>query len=215
MISAQKKQDIKEKAIVMLAFIGFFLPVRILFYTYVSEHWLGSLGVISAIAFVITYLSHIDKFGKFGRLWKKQIKKIAVSKFGGLMIVSSIILIFMMSLILIGIEAGKSDPQFNKIVDALEETPLTFTPDNAQTFGDSIEQNAGLNISPDNVAAGFERLAEMDQEQALRFLSLAIALIDNRTAGFLQHFYIIFFFEEIERAALFIYFRWVYNRGKN
>ena len=51
-----EKSDFKEKLVVIGFFVGIFLPVRMLFVEYVSDHWLGSLGLISGLGFLFLIL---------------------------------------------------------------------------------------------------------------------------------------------------------------
>jgi len=43
------KSDFKEKLIIAGFLIGIFLPIRLVFVEYVSDHWLGNFGLISVL----------------------------------------------------------------------------------------------------------------------------------------------------------------------
>ena len=51
-----EKNDLKEKMIVIGATMGLFLPVRLFLSTQISDDWIGSLGIMSAIAIVFVVL---------------------------------------------------------------------------------------------------------------------------------------------------------------
>jgi len=48
-----EKNDLKEKVIVFGATFGLFLPVRLFFSAYISEDWIGSVGIMSALAILL------------------------------------------------------------------------------------------------------------------------------------------------------------------
>ncbi|MGI0061995.1 MAG: hypothetical protein ACREBA_06045, partial [Nitrosotalea sp.] len=70
-----KLPDIKEKLIVFGVITGIFLPIRMVFYAYFSAHWIGSLGLVSSLMFVLIFLAHKQKLGRFGNLFLRQITK--------------------------------------------------------------------------------------------------------------------------------------------
>jgi len=76
------KKDLKEKIIVLGVTVGLFFPVRIFFSVYVSEHWLGSLGVMSALAILLVVLIKKKKLGWFGIIFEKQMRKTVGGKTG-------------------------------------------------------------------------------------------------------------------------------------
>ena len=67
-LSQERKQSVKESLIVFGFMSVVLMPVRLLFFTYVSEYWIGNLGVLSLIVIVILYLSYKQKLGYVGRL---------------------------------------------------------------------------------------------------------------------------------------------------
>ena len=54
---------------------GLLLPARLLFVEYVSDDWLGSVGVISIISISIIILAKKEKLGFFGPILERQIFK--------------------------------------------------------------------------------------------------------------------------------------------
>ncbi len=62
-------QDVKEKIFLMGITAGIFLPIRMIFVTYVSDGWLGSVGLLSIFALVFIYLTGKHKLGHLGRIF--------------------------------------------------------------------------------------------------------------------------------------------------
>ncbi|MBA4454911.1 MAG: hypothetical protein H2B05_08270, partial [Nitrosopumilaceae archaeon] len=65
-------KSIYETIIVFAVMTGVLLPVRLLFVTFVSDDWLGSFGVISAISVAILVLAKKKKLGEFGNMFQRQ-----------------------------------------------------------------------------------------------------------------------------------------------
>lgn len=214
MLKESKKQDIIEKAIVSLGFVGIFLPVRLLFYTYVTKYWLGSLGIISIIAFLVTYLSHKDKLGKFGRLWKKQIHKIARGKLGTFFLIQSIFYMIFFFLMVQAMTYGQGYDSFEAVKTILEEERML-----GDNPGENLEQmqeiveDADLRQLFSDALEGANVFVSSDPQTMISSFVVAVAVLDYWAGGWFQHFYIIFFVEEIEKLGLIIYFRWFY-KGK-
>ncbi len=64
-----EKNDLKEKVIIFGATFGLFLPVRLFFSAYISEDWIGSLGIMSALAILLVVLFKFKKLGWFGLIF--------------------------------------------------------------------------------------------------------------------------------------------------
>ena len=88
-----KASDIKEKFIVLAVITGIFLPVRLLFYTYISSHWLGSFGLVSAVSVLMYVLVKKKKLGWFGVLFEKQMGRITKGKAGKIVFSSAMIML--------------------------------------------------------------------------------------------------------------------------
>jgi len=204
-----KKKDYKEKLIVSGVFIAIFLPVRLVFYTYVSQWWLGSLGLISALAFIVTYLSHKDKLGKFGRMWKKQIVKLARGKLGVISMSLAITMIVFYSITVYGFNAGQDHEAYPGIVAFLQEEDMMII-NNEQIERTGLEQIYD-NFNLKNVAETLTDFSKLSPQEMFSLFTLMLAVVDRMAGGWFQHFYIVFFVEEIERLGLTIYFRYIYK----
>jgi len=77
---SKKKQEIVEAAIVFGVMTGLLLPVRILFYTYISTNWFGSFGLISIVSVILVLLVKKKKLGRFGQIFERQMNKVQHGK---------------------------------------------------------------------------------------------------------------------------------------
>ncbi len=71
----ERKQNLKESAIVFGFFTGILLPLRILFVTYVSQNWFGSFGVMTIVSVIILILAKKNMLGRFGKMFLRQMTK--------------------------------------------------------------------------------------------------------------------------------------------
>jgi len=217
MLRLRNAQDLKEKFIVSGVFIGLFLPVRILFYTYVSSYWLGSLGLISILAFTMTYLAHKDKLGAFGRIWKKQLSKIAKGKLGTISIFTAIFTLSFYMFSLYSFNMGQDMEAYQIVINILDEENLNLSMDMGRNFEIINDANNNMDIidTLENAFDGANILVNSTPEQALYSVILAMAILDAWSGGWFQHFYIVFFVEEIERLGITLYFRYRYKPKKD
>ena len=107
-------QSVKENLIVFAVFIGLILPLRLLFYEYLHNYWLGSVGLFSVILFLIFYLSNKGKLGKIGHILTRKITSKTTGKLGISFIIGSIFVIYLSSLAILG--STYADPQIVNMV---------------------------------------------------------------------------------------------------
>src|SRR5690348_3802015 len=67
------KQDLKEKISVIGILCSGYIAIRLIFFTYVTEEWYYTVGIISVTGLLIYYLARYNKLGWFGRLFMKQL----------------------------------------------------------------------------------------------------------------------------------------------
>ena len=92
-----------EVVIVFLVMTGIFLPVRFLFVSFVSDHWFGSFGIVSALAIIMVVLSRKGKLGKFGEMFQRQMMKIHTGKRRKLIYTNMALTVFIMGLSIVSI----------------------------------------------------------------------------------------------------------------
>ena len=84
-------QDIKEKLLLLGITAGLFLPIRMIFMTYVTEHWLGSFGLVTVFGLSFIYLIKKNKLGRVGRIFERQMTKTIGGKTGKYIIAFTIV----------------------------------------------------------------------------------------------------------------------------
>lgn len=67
------KDNIKEKIFFTGIVTGIFLPIRLLFWNFVSHSWGTNLGIMSLVAIVFFILFRKNKLGAIGKIFQKQI----------------------------------------------------------------------------------------------------------------------------------------------
>lgn len=90
------RNPVSKDDLIVSAFLLFLLlPLRLVFYQYLSHYWIGSLGVLSIVILTLVYLSRKGKLGFFGRALLRTIEKRTKGKtFKSMIITSSIVLYF-------------------------------------------------------------------------------------------------------------------------
>jgi len=211
METVNRRKDFAEKMVVSLGFVAIFLPLRYFFYVYVSEYWLGSVGLVSAVVGIITYLSYKDKFGWFGRLWKKQIHRIARGKLGSIVLILGIFFAFFFGFAIWSFEAGKDSEAYQISIIILEEQDLMLSMDPKEAIETFAEVGRRTDLDTFNQAN--ENLAELWAEDPALFVDtmvVLLAVINTWVGGWLGHLYVILFVQEIEQVFLIVFFRWFY-----
>jgi len=185
-----------ESLLVFSIMTGLLLPARILFVEYVSDDWLGSLGIISVISVSIILLAKKKKLGFFGSMFERQMYKFQHGKRGLLVFGESVFLLFILGGMIFAIEQGNSVyselqlAPINKISSSTPEEILTLTNDwNANDW------LIGFLMGPVALLTSFPEM------------SAAIASIDQKLDGWLLHFYTVGFIEYVELLGVLIYYK--------
>jgi len=189
------RKDIKEKLIILAVTTGIFLPIRVLFTSYVSEYWLGSLGLVSAFGLLFVFLIKQNKLGWFGRMFEKQMKKTIGGKTGKYIIFISVLFLIYFGTSLYFIDKGNTvyfeDKEIFSSVMSSNEFSIKNIP---------VEKLIGpqplLNI------AGIQWIANFDYA-----LSIAYTIMDDTTDGWLSHFIVVVFVEQLEMIGLLCFYR--------
>lgn len=198
--------DVKEKAIFLGVTLGIFLPVRVIFYTYVSTWWVGSFGLMTVILIVALYLVKKEKLGYVGRVWKRQIMKISKGKLGVLTICSLLFSITALSFIVYVTDLNRNTEETETFVKMLAEQEGIdglfdlYAPERLERMYGS---------SPEQVYGAFVFMLEHP-----KLLGMMYAVIDEMTYGYHQHFNIVWLVEACESLGLVLYFRFFYNKNR-
>lgn len=201
-----EKNDLKEKAIVLGATLGLFLPVRLFFSTHISEDWFGSLGIMSAIAVLLIVLIKRKKLGSFGVIFERQMRKMVGGKTGRYLIGFALFFLIYFGATLMFIERGN-----------------TIYAEDSQIFYLAITEKGGLNINSLSTyeligpqlnyqvgSEGFNAIYKIDY-----MFSIAYSVMNDMSDGWLEHLLIIMSVEQIELIGLLILYRNVFKPIKN
>ena len=197
-----EKNDLKEKFIILGISAGLFLPARLLFAYFVSDHWLGSLGLVSAFAIIIVILIKKRKLGWFGKMFEKQMKKTMGSKMGKYIIGFAIFFLLYFGATLFFIDRGN-----------------TVYFDDKEIFYLAIVNEGGYNIEDvskyDLIGPQFIQYTDSESFQNIAKLdymfSIAYAVMNDMSDGWLSHIVVIMFVEQIEVIGLLFFFRNTYK----
>ena len=190
-------RGIFESLIVFGAMTGILLPARLLFVEFVSDDWLGSLGVISAISIAIIVLAKKKKLGFFGVMFERQLYKFQKGKRGLVVFGESIFLLLVLGGMIFAIEQGNSTFSHLKM-ETTQNLPATENPDQILKMTDKINNQdwlMGFLMTPVTFVTEFPKM------------SAIIASIDQRLDGWLLHFYTVGFVEYLELFGILVFYR--------
>jgi len=189
------RKDLKEKLIILSITTGIFLPIRVLFTAYVSENWLGSLGLVSVFGLLFVFLIKQNKLGWFGKMFEKQMKKTIGGKTGKYIIAISVLFLIYFGTSLYLIDKGNTvyfeDKEIFSSVMLSKDFSIEDIP---------VEKLNGpqplLNI------VNIQWITNFDYA-----VSIAYAIIDDTTDGWLSHFIVVVFVEQLEMIGLLCFYR--------
>lgn len=193
-----------EAVIVFLVMTCIFLPVRFLFVTFVSDHWLGSFGIVSAFAIIMVILSKKGKLGKFGEMFQRQMMKIHTGRRRKFIYTHLAFSALIMGLFVVSINLG------NTIYVDQKNEILAM----AELQGESLKEPADMQRLT-------QELKEIPSEQILTSLAAMpvlliyqfpyfaglMAITDDLTSKFFLHFSTVGFVEVLEMIGILIFYK--------
>lgn len=195
--------DLKEKLLVGTIMTAVFLPARLLFYTYISPHWLGSFGLVSAIAVLMYVLVKKKKIGWFGTLFEKQMYKITRGKAGKLVFASAIFFLVYFGSTIVLIDRG------NTVY--LEEKQMVY-----QEYLEKQNELAGKTLQENlQQTLDLSKQTEVWAGAILDFdhvFSILYAIANDMTGGWILHFHTVIFVEQMEIVAMLFFYRYAYHQ---
>lgn len=192
-----EKGDIKEKLIIVGISVGVFLPIRILFSWFVSDDWLGSLGVISLFAVILIVLLKKGKLGWFGKIFEKQMRKTIGGKTGKFIVGFAVFFLIYFGGTLFFIERGNT-----VYLEDKEIFYLALTKENGYDLNDlSAYQLLGPQLMKYDDKS-MQTLSKLDY-----MFSIAYSVMDEMSEGWLSHIVVVMFVEQIEVIGLLVFFR--------
>ncbi|MDR3782384.1 MAG: hypothetical protein P4K92_03635 [Candidatus Nitrosotalea sp.] len=196
--------DVKEKLIVFGVITGIFLPVRLVFYNYFSAHWIGSLGLVSSLMFVLILLAHKRKLGRFGDLFLNQLTKTINGKSGKVAIIFSLVLIAYFGSTLVWIERGNTVYSDEKHI----VSKILFLNYGSDKM-DANDAHKIMNIRPGNTLIDASNVNYVDQ-----VLSMTYAIMNDMMGGWMINLDMILLVEQLEFLGFIIIYRRVYHPSK-
>lgn len=176
---------------------GIFLPVRMVFYSYVSSHWIGSLGLTSSIMLVMTFLAHKNKLGRFGNIFVEQMTKTMRGRSGKIAMCFSLLLIVYLGSTLVWIERGDTTYSDEKqIVSQLVFSHSDLSPSQVQ------DMNKILQVHENDIFFVFARFDQI--------VSMTYAIMNDVMGGWLFNLDTILLIEQFEVLGLVFFYRKLY-----
>ena len=188
-----------ESLVVFSLMAGILLPARLLFVQYVSDDWLGSFGVISALSLSVIILVKKKKLGAFGPMFERQMYKFQKGKCGILIFGESVFLLLLLGGMIFTIHQG------NLLFSDLDGTPLN----SLHLSEDMLDSAAGWGI--EDWTYGF-LMAPVGFLTAFPQMSIVIASVDQKLDGWLMHFYTVGFVEYVELLGILVFYRLSFSR---
>lgn len=186
------RADLKEKAVILGFTSAIFLPVRLVAGQFLLDHWLGMLGVASAISILLMVLVKKEKLGKIGAMFQRQMTKTLWGK--------SIRWIVLMLVVF--------SAYFGTTILLVEKGNTTYLADKqiiAQNFA-SMDRSVVSQLEGPQTH-NTEGIAQIQFLEY--FLAISYAMINDATNGWLVNMHWIMFIEQIEVLGLL----WFYRRA--
>ena len=193
--------DLKEKLIVFGVISGVFLPTRMVFYNYFSAHWMGSLGLVSSLMFVMILLAHKKKLGRFGDLFLNQLTKTIKGKSGKIAIVFSLVLIAYFGSTLVLIERGNTVYSEEKNI----VSKILFL-NYGQDAMNTPEINKIMSLKVGNTLIDPTNVNYVDQ-----VISMTYAILNDMMGGWMVNLDTILLVEQLEFLGFIVIYRRICN----
>jgi hypothetical protein len=200
-----RKQEIVETLIVFAVMTGILLPVRLLFYTYVSSHWFGSFGLVSAISVLMILLVKKKKLGRFGQMFENQMRKVQRGKRKIIAYGQAALFLILLGGTIVAIELGNSvylgiKTQLLEHLEGIDNPQKMLAESKKMTPQDWITGFSGF------VLAIFFAFPQ---------ISALLAILNEMYNGWLLHFYTVAFVETLEMTGILIFYRLTLSREQN
>ena len=195
-------RGIFESLIVFGIMTGLLLPARLLFVEFVSDDWLGSFGVITAISLSVIILAKKKKLGFFGPMLERQIYKFQKGKRGIAVFGESVFLLLILGTMIVAIDQGSS-VHSEYMLQNSPNTPVVTSPEQVMEMTQEMtpaDWVVGFLLAPAALLTEFPKM------------SAAIASIDQSLDGWLMHFYTVGFVEYLELLGILIFYRISFKR---
>ena len=195
--TGNKKYEVFESLVVFGVMTGLLLPVRMIFYTFVSTNWFGSFGVISLISIAMIILVKKNKLGRFGIMFENQMRKIQRGKRGYLVYGQTIFFLVIIGGNIFAIEMGNG-AYLDIKTEMYEKVEGIDDPNKI------LEQSKDMDAK--DWVLGF-----LGFILAIFFLfpqaSAAMSILNDTFGGWPLHFYTVAFVESMEVFGILLFYR--------
>ncbi|MGQ0795020.1 MAG: hypothetical protein ACT4N5_02395 [Nitrosopumilaceae archaeon] len=199
-----RKKDIFETLAVFAVMTGLLLPVRLVFYTYVSTHWFGSFGLVSAISILMVVLVKKKKLGRFGQMFENQMRKVQRGKRRFLAYGQAALFLLLLGGTIMAIELGNSiylDVK-NQLLERIEGI------DNPEKMLAESKK-----MTPQDWFMGFVGFL-VGIFFAYPTIAALLAILNEMYDGWLLHFYTVALVETLEMTGILIFYRITFARER-
>ena len=192
-------RNIGESFVVAVFFIIALLPIRLVFVEYVTDHWLGSLGMITVITLSLIFLSTKGYLGWFGTAFIRLMNRIHKGKRRYIAFPMMALYITFFISTLVGIEMGNTLYSYPK-EEFLALMPNEIDPSLHSSF------DAVKDADPEDLIYGFITIGYLI---IFRFdiWAIFVAILDELSEGYVRHFTLVFLVEQIEVIGVILYFK--------
>ncbi|HZS73471.1 MAG TPA: hypothetical protein VFA69_03100 [Candidatus Nitrosotalea sp.] len=171
------------------------------FYAYFSAHWIGSLGLVSSLMFVLIFLAHKKKLGRFGVLFLSQLTKTIKGKSGKIAIMFSLILITYFASTLVWIERGNTIYSDEKHL----VSQIMFSNSDINKMN-PYDMHTIMNIQKSNAIIDISNVRYADQ-----IVSMTYAIMNDMMGGWVVNLDTILLVEQFEFLGFIILYRKIYS----
>lgn len=218
----------KQYIVVALVMLAIFMPVRLIFYTYVTTSWLGNLGVMSVIAIALFILIEKNKLGWFGRYFKNRVRRLVFHRVIWLVVFFSVSTILFYSFFLYEIDkvesgyfgvGSDSDIELMTsllVYNAVEQNDYGLL-DELHTYGlypsdgAMFSYGAGLNPQNDTKNRIIDFVSKDDGRYAMDLImSMMLYEMNLQSGAWGSHFITVIVVEELESLWLLFFYRKMY-----
>jgi len=193
--SETRKQNFKEYVIVSLGLLLILMPLRILFTTYINDHWLGSFGVLSSVTLLLLYLAKKNKLGYFGRILLKRLKRIHKGKKRFFVYISAGFFVYYWFAMVLGLSHGSEYihlyPEAFEIINSKESAQ--------KALESSMEKINPLMVFLAVILIFVLPIVSFEQ------WSVTMTIVDQIMDGYLSHLSIIMLVESLEGVGILVY----------
>jgi hypothetical protein len=174
------------------------------FYVYFSAHWIGSLGLVSSLMFVLIFLAHKQRLGRFGVLFLNQLTKTIKGKSGKIAIAFSLVLIAYFASTLVWIERGNTiyHDEKNLISQSI------FSNYDSNKINSSTIHKIMI-IRQGNTIIDASNVSYADQ-----IMSMTYAIMNDMMGGWMVNLDMILLVEQFEFLGFVVLYRKIYNPSK-